>query len=86
MLAFAALAQALWSAAFVGAAGGLVGGGALALLAARRAGLDDWVDPVLVEIRARRMPAAGDSRAAASAVTGVTRRERVKSQRPVHDG
>ena len=78
MLALAAVAQALWSAAFAGAAAGLVGGGALALLLARRAGLDDWVAPVLVEIRAR-MPAAGDTRAAAM-------EERVKSQRPVHDG
>ena len=65
MLAFAAVAQALWGAAFAGAAAGLVGGGALALLVARRAGLDDWVDPVLVEIRAQGMPAAGDIRAAA---------------------
>ena len=65
MLAFAALAQALWSAAFAGAAAGLVGGGGLALLLARRAGLDDWVDPVLVDMRAQRMPAAADTRAAA---------------------
>ncbi len=62
MLAFAAAAEALWSWAFPGAAAGLVGGGALALLLARRAGLDDWVDPVLVEIRVRRMPAAAGER------------------------
>ena len=65
MLGFAALAQVLWSGAFAGAAAGLVGGGALALLLARRTGLDDWVDPVLVEIRARPMLEAGDTRAAA---------------------
>lgn len=65
MLAFAAVAQALWGTAFAGAAAGLVGGGVLALLLARRAGLDGWVDPVLVEIRAGRIPAAGDTRAAA---------------------
>lgn len=52
MLAAAAAAQVIWSAAFAGAAAGLVGGGAFALLIARRAGLDDWVGPVLVEIRA----------------------------------
>lgn len=80
MLAFAAAAQALWGAAFAGAAAGLVVGGALALLLARRAGMDDWVDPVLVEIRARRMPAAGDTPSCRR------RGERVKSQRPVHDG
>ena len=80
MLAFAAVAQALWGTAFAGAAAGLAGGGVLALLLARRAGMDDWVDPVLVEIRAGRMPAAGD--------TQSCRRqgERVKSQRPVHGG
>ena len=53
MLAAAAAAQVLWNAGFAGALAGLIGGGALALLAARRAGLDDWVDPVLVEVRAR---------------------------------
>ena len=59
MLAAAAAAQALWSAAFAGAVAGLIGGGALALLAARRAGLEGWVDPVLVEIRARRDAGSG---------------------------
>ena len=54
MLAAAAATQVLWNAGFAGALAGLIGGGTLALLAARRAGLDDWVDPVLVEIRSRR--------------------------------
>ena len=53
MLAAAAAMQMLWNAGFSGALAGLIGGGALALLAARRGGLDDWVDPVLVEFRAR---------------------------------
>ena len=58
MLAAAALAQALWSAALAGAVFGLVGGGILSLLFARRKGLDDWVEPVLVEVR-RRQDSAG---------------------------
>ncbi len=64
MLIAAAVAELLWGAAFAGAATGFSGGGVLALLVARRAGLDDWVDPVLLEIRARGLPAAGDGRAA----------------------
>ena len=64
MLLAAAAAQWVWGAAFGGAAAGFAGGGVLALLIARRAGLDDWVAPVLVEIRARRLAPAGDGRAA----------------------
>lgn len=64
MLVAAVAAQWVWGAAFGGAAVGLSGGGVLALLVARRAGLDDWVDPVLVEIRARQRAPAGDGRAA----------------------
>ncbi len=66
VLVAAAAAQLLWGAAFAGAVAGLCGGGALALLIARRAGLDDWVDPVLVEIRARRAQPAGNGRAGGS--------------------
>ena len=66
MLVATVVAQLLWGAAFAGAVAGLCGGGALALLIARRAGLDDWVDPVLVEIRARRERPAGNGRAVES--------------------
>ena len=60
MLASATVTQALWDTAFAGAAGGLVVGAALALRIARRTGLEDWVNPVLVEIRARQhLPAGG---------------------------
>ena len=52
MLASATVTHALWDAAFAGAAGGLVVGAALALRIARRTALEDWVNPVLVEIRA----------------------------------
>ena len=66
MLAAAAAAQVLWTggAAFAGAATGLVAGGFLSLLLARRARLDRWVAPMLVEIRARPDVAAGHDGAA----------------------
>ena len=63
LLLAAAAAQLVWGAAFAGAAAGFSGGGALAFLVARRAGLDGWVDPVLLEIRARGLAPAGDGRA-----------------------
>ena len=60
MLAAAVAAQVLWTAgsAFA-AATGLVVGGCLSLLVARRARLTRWVEPILVEIRARQDVAAG---------------------------
>ena len=66
MLVAAIAAQLVWGVPFGGAAAGLCGGGALALLIARRAGLGDWVDPILVEIRARRPQPAGNDRAGES--------------------
>ena len=64
MLVATVAAQWLSGAPLAGAAAGLAGGGALAWIVARRAGLDDWVDPVLVDIRARGLPPADDGRAA----------------------
>ena len=60
MLAAAAAAQVLWTAgAAFAAAAGLVGGGCLSLLLSRRARLERWIEPILVEIRARQDVAAG---------------------------
>ena len=66
MLAAAAAAQVLWTGgvALAGAASGLIAGGFLSLLLARHARLDRWVEPILVEIRARRDVAAGHDGAA----------------------
>ena len=63
VMAAAAAAQWLWGEGFAGAVAGLAGGGASAWLIARGAGLDDWVGPVLVERRARRLAPDGDDRA-----------------------
>ncbi len=52
MVVVAAAAQAIWGAALAGAAAGLIGGGFLAFVMARRSGLDDRVGPTLVGIRA----------------------------------
>ena len=60
MLAAAAAAQVLWTAgAAFAAAAGLAGGGFLSLLLARRARLERWVEPILVEIRARQDVGSG---------------------------
>ena len=65
MLAAAAAAQVLWTAgAAFAAAAGLVAGGCLSLFLARRVRLTRWVEPTLVEIRARQDVAAGEDGAA----------------------
>ena len=66
MLVATAAAQVLWAAdaAFVGAAAGLLGGGCLSLLLARRVRLTRWLEPILVEIHARQDVAAGHDDAA----------------------